>query len=74
VGGGEFVVKEKEEEATNASLEGVTSRKGNDLEWINVSDDEFVVKEKEDNCSEGSNSTEEKKNTERKNNDECHML
>jgi hypothetical protein len=63
--------------ADTSLLEGVTSRKGNDLEWINISDDEFVVREKEDNCSEGSNGAEEKKNDEPENpenNDECHML
>jgi hypothetical protein len=73
-----FLIFEKQKEETkNSLLEGVTSRKGNDLEWINISDDEFVVREKEDNCSEGSNGTEEKKNDEPENpenNDECHML
>jgi hypothetical protein len=72
-----FVFEKLEEKAKNSLLEGVTSRKGNDLEWINVSDDRFVVREKEDNCSERSNGPEEKKNNEPENpenNDECHML
>ena len=82
---GELVAKEKEtekegegegEEAKNSLVEGVTSRKSNDLEWVQVSDDEFLVREIEDACSEGSDGTEERKNNNEpdNNDDEFHML
>lgn len=82
VANGKVVPEEEEEkdevESQNALSEGTASgRKGNDLEWIQLSDDEFVVQEKDDSCTAGSDGAEEKQNTDANdpdNNDEFRML